>query len=245
MATLVGRDAELGRLLALLDDALLVVPGAGRAAGALVSGDAGIGKSRLVSEVSAIAVAKGVTVLCGHCAEIGDSVPYLPFADALRGVRLPPGKAARLAEAVRKRPVLARLLPDGSGSQEDEEHRAGLAREQMFGAVLGLLAELAADAPVLLILEDLHWADASTRDLLTFLSRMLDRERVAMVLTYRTDDLHRRHPLRPVVAELLRLSTVTPVELPVVAVGRDGPSSSPPFRTAPPPVPSPPPSSTG
>jgi DNA-binding CsgD family transcriptional regulator len=214
MATLVGRDAELGRLLALLDDALLVVPGAGRAVGALVSGDAGIGKSRLVSEVSAIAVAKGVTVLCGHCAEIGDSVPYLPFADALRGVRLPPGKATRLAEAVRKRPVLARLLPDGSGGQEAGTDRSGLAREQMFGAVLGLLAELAADAPVLLILEDLHWADASTRDLLTFLSRMLDRERVAMVLTYRTDDLHRRHPLRPVVADLLRLPTVTAVELP-------------------------------
>ncbi|MCW2932576.1 MAG: ATPase-like protein [Actinomycetia bacterium] len=214
MATLVGRDAELGRLLAFLDDALLVVPGAGRAVGALVSGDAGIGKSRLVSEVSAIAVAKGVTVLCGHCAEIGDSVPYLPFADALRGVRLPAGKATRLAEAVRKRPVLARLLPDGSGSQQGEADRSGLAREQMFGAVLGLLAELAADAPVLLILEDLHWADASTRDLLTFLSRMLDRERVAMVLTYRTDDLHRRHPLRPVVADLLRLSTVTSVELP-------------------------------
>jgi DNA-binding CsgD family transcriptional regulator len=214
MATLVGRDAELGRLLAFLDDALLVVPGAGRAVGALVSGDAGIGKSRLVSEVSAIAVAKGVTVLCGHCAEIGDSVPYLPFADALRGVRLPPGKATRLAEAVRKRPVLARLLPDGSGSQEAEADRSGLAREQMFGAMLGLLTELAADAPVLLILEDLHWADASTRDLLTFLSRMLDRERVAMVLTYRTDDLHRRHPLRAVVADLLRLSAVTSVELP-------------------------------
>ena len=244
MATLVGRDAELGRLLALLEGASSVVPGAGRVVGALVSGDAGIGKSRLVSEVSAIAVAKGVTVLCGHCAEIGDSVPYLPFADALRGVRLPPAKAALLAEAVRKRPVLARLLPDGSGTQGAEADQSGLAREQMFGAVLGLLAELAADAPVLLVLEDLHWADASTRDLLTFLSRMLDRERVALILTYRTDDLHRRHPLRPVVADLLRLSTVTAVELPVVAVGRDG-RALPPFRTAPPPVPSPPPSSTG
>ena len=81
----------------------------------------------------------------------------------------------------------------------------------MFGAVLGLLAELAAQAPVLLILEDLHWADASTRDLLTFLSRMLHRERVAIVGTYRTDDLHRRHPLRAVVADLLRLPSVTHV----------------------------------
>ena len=79
--------------------------------------------------------------------------------------------------------------------------------------MLGLLAELAADRPVLLILEDLHWADRSTRDLITFLSRVLHRERVAVVGTYRTDDLHRRHPLRPVVAELLRLPSVAAIEL--------------------------------
>jgi DNA-binding NarL/FixJ family response regulator len=214
MPNLVGREAELGRLLALLDDVLLAGPGAGRAVSALVGGDAGIGKSRLVNEVSAIAAGKGATVLWGNCAEIGDSVPYLPFADALRGVGLPPETAGRLAEAVRKRPVLARLLPDGSAGQEAEADRSGLAREQMFGAVLGLLAELAEQSPVLLILEDLHWADASTRDLLTFLSRMLHRERVALVCTYRTDDLHRRHPLRAVIAGLARLSSVTLVELP-------------------------------
>ena len=213
MSTLVGRQAEFERLLAVLDDALLGSPGAGHTRGALVSGDAGIGKSRLVGEVAAVAEGNGVTVLRGHCAEIGDSVPYLPFADALRGVRLPPAKAAALAEAVRKRPVLARLLPDGSGGQETEVDRSGLAREQMFGAVLGLLAELAEQAPVLLILEDLHWADASTRDLLTFLSRMLHRERVVIIMTYRTDDLHRRHPLRAVVADLARLSAITLVEL--------------------------------
>jgi predicted ATPase len=67
----------------------------------------------------------------------------------------------------------------------------------MFGGVLGLLTELAAASPVLLVLEDLHWADTSTRDLVTFLSRMLHRERVALIGTYRTDDLHRRHPSGP------------------------------------------------
>jgi predicted ATPase len=67
---------------------------------------------------------------------------------------------------------------------------------------------------VLLVLEDLHWADRSTRDLLTFLSRVLHRERVAVVVTYRSDDLHRRHPLRAVVAELIRLPGVTAIELP-------------------------------
>ena len=83
----------------------------------------------------------------------------------------------------------------------------------MFGGVLGLLTELAAAAPVLLVLEDLHWADASTRDLVTFLSRMLHRERVALIGSYRSDDLHRRHPLRPVVAELQRLPSVISVDL--------------------------------
>ena len=87
-----------------------------------------------------------------------------------------------------------------------------MARQQMFGAVLGTLAELAAASPLLLVLEDLHWADATTRHLLTFLG-MLHRERIAIVGTYRTDDLHRRHPLGEVVAELGRLPSVTLVEL--------------------------------
>ena len=90
---------------------------------------------------------------------------------------------------------------------------SGMARQQMFGAVLGALAEFAATSPVLLVLEDLHWADATTRHLVTFLARMLRRERVAIVGTYRTDDLHRRHPLGEVVAELGRLPSVALVEL--------------------------------
>jgi DNA-binding NarL/FixJ family response regulator/tetratricopeptide (TPR) repeat protein len=201
MGTLVGRDAELARLRGLLHDAA-----AGRAVTGLVSGDAGIGKSRLVAEAMQIAERDGFTVLCGQCAEIGDSVPYLPFADAFRAA--PP----YIEKAVKARPVLSRLLPDGDG-QAHEADWAGLTRQQMFGAVLSLLSELAVDSPVLLVIEDLHWADATTRHLLTFLARMLHRERVAIIGTYRTDDLHRRHPLRGVIAELLRLPMVALVEL--------------------------------
>jgi DNA-binding CsgD family transcriptional regulator len=201
MGTLVGRDAELARLRGLLNDAA-----AGHAVTGLVSGDAGIGKSRLVAEAMQIAGRDGFTVLCGQCAEIGDSVPYLPFADAFRTA--PP----HVAQAVKARPVLSRLLPDGDG-QAQEADWAGLARQQMFGAVLSLLSELAAASPVLLVIEDLHWADATTRHLVTFLARMLHRERVAIIGTYRTDDLHRRHPLRDVIAELLRLPMVALVEL--------------------------------
>ncbi len=201
---MVGRDDELGRLLTLLDDAE-----AGRSVAALVSGDAGVGKSRLVGEVTRLAAGRGFTVLSGQCAELGDSVPYLPLADALRGA----AQSTGVRDALSSRPALGRLLPEGGDEPRNEEDRSGLARQQMFGGVLGLLTELAAANPVLLVLEDLHWADASTRDLITFLSRMLHRERVALIGTYRSDDLHRRHPLRPVVAELQRLPSVTTVDL--------------------------------
>jgi DNA-binding CsgD family transcriptional regulator len=204
---MVGRDGELTRLLGLLEDAA-----AGRPAHALIGGDAGVGKTRLVSELAARAVDRGFLVLSGRCAELGDSIPYLPLADALREGSTGPA-AGPLAEALAARPVLTRLLPDREAVPADGSEISGLAQQQLFGAVLGLLAELAAASPVLLILEDLHWADRSTRDLVTFLSRVLHRERVAVVATYRTDDLHRRHPLRPVVAELLRLPSVTAIEL--------------------------------
>ena len=201
---MVGRDDELGRLLTLLDDAE-----AGRSVAALVSGDAGVGKSRLVGEVTRLGAGRGFTVLSGQCAELGDSVPYLPLADALRGA----AQSTGVRDAVSARPALGRLLPEGGEGPTIDSDRSGLARQQMFGGVLGLLAELAAAAPVLLVLEDLHWADGSTRDLVTFLSRMLHRERVALIGTYRTDDLHRRHPLRPVVVELQRLPSVISVDL--------------------------------
>src|SRR6201996_25869 len=201
---MVGRDGELGRLLTLLDEAE-----AGRSVAALVSGDAGVGKTRLINEVTRLAAGRGFTVLSGQCAELGDSVPYLPLADALRGA----AQSTGVRDALSSRPALGRLLPEGGEGPIADSDRSGLARQQMLGGVLGLLTELAAAAPVLLVLEDLHWADASTRDLVTFLSRMLHRERVALIGTYRTDDLHRRHPLRPVIAELLRLPGVIAVDL--------------------------------
>jgi DNA-binding CsgD family transcriptional regulator/tetratricopeptide (TPR) repeat protein len=202
-----GRDSELRLLLGLLDAAA-----EGQPAQALVSGDAGAGKTRLVSELASAAAARGFTVLSGRCAELGDSIPYLPLADALRNATAAPGAGQALREAVAARPVLERLLPDRDAELPPAD-LPGLAQQQLFGAVLGLLSELAASQPVLLVLEDLHWADRSTRDLVTFLSRVLHRERVAVAATYRSDDLHRRHPLRPVVAELLRLPSVIAIQL--------------------------------
>ncbi|MGD0688095.1 MAG: AAA family ATPase, partial [Streptosporangiaceae bacterium] len=205
---LIGREHELGRLVAALDQAA-----AGEPVVALVSGDAGIGKTRLIAELAVLAAGREFTVLSGRCAELGDSVPYLPLADALRNATAGPSATESLLAALAARPVLGRLLPDRGSAEQPGGDVPGMAQQQLFGAVLGMLAEIAADRPVLLILEDLHWADRSTRDLVTFLSRVLHRERVAVIATYRTDDLHRSHPLRGVVRELLRLPTVTAIEL--------------------------------
>ncbi len=205
---LVGRAAELSRLRGLLTAAA-----AGQPVVALVSGDAGVGKTRLVAELAADAAERGFAVLVGRCAELADTVPYLPLADALRGASSGPSAGNRVHEALAARPVLSRLLPDAGSDESVGADPPGLAQQQLFGAVLGMLAELAEASPVLLVLEDLHWADRSTRDLVTFLSRVMHRERLALVVTYRTDDMHRRHPLRPVITELLRLPGVTSVGL--------------------------------
>jgi DNA-binding CsgD family transcriptional regulator len=205
VSKLVGRDMEFGRLTRVLDQAAAEEPMV-----ALVSGDAGMGKTRLVAELATVAAARGFMVLSGRCAELGDSVPYLPLADALHSAAT---ATPALADAIAARPVLGLLLPDRGATQMAGGEAPGMAQQQLFGAVLGMLAELAEKTPVLLVLEDMHWADRSTRDLLTFLSRVLHRERVAVIATYRTDDLHRGHPLRAVAAELLRLPSVSAVEV--------------------------------
>ncbi|MGN9783793.1 helix-turn-helix transcriptional regulator [Nonomuraea sp. ZG12] len=192
--TLVGRSVELARLARVLEAAA-----AGTAGVALVGGDAGIGKTRLVTELVAEARRRGFNVLVGQCAELGDALPYLPLADALRGAE--PG----VREAAAAHPMLGQLLPGTESAPS-----AGLTQQRLFGSLLGLLSEV---QPVVFVIEDLHWADRSTRDLLVFLSRMVQTERVCVVGTYRTDDLHRRHPLRSVLAELKRLPSVTHVEL--------------------------------
>src|SRR6201995_3015185 len=99
-----GGDEELRRLLTLLDDAE-----AGRSVAALVSGDAGVGKSRLVSEVTRLAAGRGFTVLSRQCAELGGSVPYLPLADALRGA----AQSTGVRDALASRSALISLPPEG------------------------------------------------------------------------------------------------------------------------------------
>jgi len=209
---LVGRADELARLQAHVDRAV-----DGRPSAVLVAGDAGVGKTRLLDELARRATGRGVRVLTGHCVDLGDvGLPYLPFVDLLRPVVADPGLAPGLAG----HPVLAGLLTGRPDSSLDHADRGGsLARVtlrppaddgrlQLFEAVAALLAELAADTPLLVVLEDLHWADRSSRDLLRYLLARLVDDPIAVVASYRADDLHRRHPLRPLLAELVRLPGV-------------------------------------
>ncbi|MCC2270568.1 AAA family ATPase [Streptomyces sp. CT1-17] len=207
---LVGREDELARLTGVLDRAR-----AGEARAVLVAGDAGVGKTRTLDEVAGRAAAAGTTVLTGHCVDLGDvGLPYLPFTEVL-GVL---AADERFAAVLAAHPVADRLL----GGGPEEGGAAAPSRLRLFEGVAALLTDLAGVAPLLLVLEDLHWADQSSRDLLRFLlSRgVLQRpagtaptRRLALFASYRADDLHRRHPLRPLLAELVRLPGVERLEL--------------------------------
>jgi DNA-binding CsgD family transcriptional regulator len=205
-APLVGRAVEFGRLTAVLDRAR-----AGEPAAVLLAGDAGVGKTRLLGELASWATSAGFTVLVGHCVDLGVAgLPYLPFAEALQQLTDPQSEPT---VDLSSRPALARLLPRPGAGVVADVPSGDFGQLQLFDAVAGLLAELSAERPLLLIIEDLHWADQSTRDLLAFLLTRLRSERLAIVASYRADDLHRRHPLRPLLGELVRLPAVERVDV--------------------------------
>ncbi|WP_037835867.1 helix-turn-helix transcriptional regulator [Streptomyces sp. NRRL F-5650] len=181
----------------------------------LLGGEAGVGKTRLVEEFAAAAHRRGAVVALGGCVEIGaDGLPFAPFSTALRALRrhLPGELAAAAAgqeeELARLLPELAEGTPVTGGGRHDEESMA-----RLFELTARLLERVAARHTVVLVLEDLHWADASTRHLIAYLFRTLRTGRLVVLATYRSDDIHRRHPLRPLLAELDRLRTVRRLEL--------------------------------
>ena len=208
--TFVGRTAELEWLADALESA-----SGNRPATRLVGGDAGIGKTRLIGEFIAGARDAGSHVLIGDCFQLGETgLPYAPFVGALRPLlRTVPRE--RLAELIGPgHSELSHLLPDlGPPPTRGNGSAAGVAQARLFEIVFGLLRRLADERPLVLVLEDLHWADSSTRDLLRFLVRNARDARLLIVGTYRSDELHRRHPLRPLLAELARLEGVDVVEL--------------------------------
>ncbi|MGW6915630.1 ATP-binding protein [Kitasatospora sp. NPDC054939] len=174
-----GREREMRELLGAVSQA--------RPAVVLVEGEAGIGKSRLVAEASARLEAEGLRVLAGGCHPLREPLAYGPVVDALRriGPWLPP-----VEELGASAGALAPLLPDLAGAlpEPPPEPLPGSSGSgmQRFRVVSGVRALLEAVAPAVLVVEDLHWADAATRELLLLLARDMPTDS-ALVLTYRAE----------------------------------------------------------
>jgi predicted ATPase/DNA-binding CsgD family transcriptional regulator len=203
---LVGRETELGQLRDALKRARADEPVA-----VLVGGEAGVGKTRLVEEFRQHVEAEDSRVLVGHSLELGeDGLPFAPFAAILRDLLRRDGVTAFAGYEVE----LARLLPElaaaaGPGPAAGWDSNRG----HLFEVVSALVERLAADRPLVLVVEDLHWADRSTRDLIRFLVRSLRATRSLLIGTYRSDELHRGHPLRAFLAELDRVRSVERLDL--------------------------------
>ncbi|MEV0667213.1 ATP-binding protein [Actinomadura luteofluorescens] len=191
-----GRGAELRALRAAHERAC-----AGEAAAVLVGAEAGGGKTRLVAEFT-----RGLRTLTGACLDLGvASLPYAPFGAVLRSAGREAIVSLTPAAAL---PELARLMPGLTAAAPPPDDGAGQVR--LFEHVLTLVERLAAAGPVTLVIEDAHWADGSTRDLLTFLFRNPPRAAVLPVVTFRPEE----PGTRPWLAELARLPHVTRLDLP-------------------------------
>jgi DNA-binding SARP family transcriptional activator len=195
---LVGRVQELARLELAFEAAT-----AGRGTTALIFGPAGIGKTMLATRLVERARGRGATVLTGRCIDlVGAGLPYLPLVEPLRQLGHSPALAG-LRELPRLLPDLASgpPLPHGDGTES---------RLRLFAEVLTVLERLSEDAPVVLVLEDLHWADGSTLDLVAFLAHAVQERRILLVATYRTGAGQEVHRLG---AGLRRVSATVMVEL--------------------------------
>jgi DNA-binding CsgD family transcriptional regulator/predicted negative regulator of RcsB-dependent stress response len=213
-AAFVGRVDELGILNRALADAAQ-----GLATTVLLGGEAGVGKSRLVDLFARLAREKGARVLAGACLQLGEEgLPFGAVTEALRSL------AAAVELPVLRRLAgedageLQRLVPDlrPAGQRDVRPDRLPLdtsSQLRLFEALLRLMHHAAADAPLVLVLEDMHWADASTRGLLVFLAHNLRSAGVVVVATFRSDELHRRHPLRPALSRITRGERVERLDL--------------------------------
>jgi DNA-binding CsgD family transcriptional regulator len=190
----VGRRDELAQLAS----AGAEVAGSGHGQMVVIAGDAGMGKSRLVQEFCDQANRDGWTTATGGCVDVAaGALTYAALIEIFRHLGRHLGREVMAKLAGAGIDDLAALLPGMPGVQPGA---GGLLLERM----LDFLTRLGELAPAAVVVEDLHWADSSTRDLISFLARNIRTARVLLIVTYRADDLHRRHPLKPLLAELER-----------------------------------------
>ena len=206
----VGRVVERAQLEAALDAAERGEPGL-----ILIGGQAGIGKTRLVTELATVAKTRGAQVIRGQCLDMkAATLPFAPFVDILRGL-LP---SQPVDGVVRKDSAdiaeLAGLVPTITHSRApDALIASGGDQLSLFHAVLESFARAAQDRLLLLVIEDLHWADASSLDLLRFVAGAMSTERLLVFATFRSDELHDGHPLPALLGELVRLPHVARLDL--------------------------------
>jgi DNA-binding CsgD family transcriptional regulator/tetratricopeptide (TPR) repeat protein len=192
---LVGRQREREHLRRALE----------RAAGGemllvTIGGDPGVGKTRLVLDMADTAAGLGFRVLTGGCLDVGDgTLPFGPIVEALRPLGTEADEQWR-AQILGASPALATLFPELGPVKAT---RGATGEGQVIEMLRGILDRLAARQPVLLVVEDAHWADTSTRHVLLYLARNL-RAPVCLVVTYRMEELQERYPLRLLLSELHR-----------------------------------------
>ena len=215
----VGRESEISRLE---DSLLMAIRGEGNLVA--LSGDAGVGKSRLAIELKLRAEKLRAQVMSGACSEAELALPYLPFLEAI-GDYLATAELKRLKRRLGvSRRELARLFPQlGDETAAASTGDGQQARQRLYESLLGLLRIVAEEKGLLLVIEDLHWADDSTRELVDYLSRRLGTNRILILATYRGNEVLGSHPLLPVIQGWRRSRLADFVELePLdsVAVGR-------------------------
>ena len=206
---LIRRDDEL----AVLEEALLAAR-RGESRFVALAGEAGIGKTRLARELAGEARDLGCTVLAGACSDAELTLPYLPFLEAI-GNYLDATDTRRLSDELGAGgAALAQIFPRlASGASPEQSPDPGQAKLRLFEAIVSLLALPARESTLLLVIEDVHWADASTRELLDYLARRLTDLPTLILVTYRRDELNRRHPLMPVLQGWRRSGVADVVEL--------------------------------
>lgn len=198
---LIGRGPQIEWLARVVDE---VRTGKGQTL--LVTGEAGIGKSRLVAEAKADAERLGLTVIQGHCFESDRSLPYAPLLDLLRTylAQCPPEEIAlRLgsaaAELVKILPELGALLPAVTPTTALDAEQE---KRRIFQALTQVFAQVTGNQPLLAIVEDVHWSDDTSLEFLRYLARGIAAQPMLLLLTYRQDETP--PPLRHLLTELDR-----------------------------------------
>jgi DNA-binding SARP family transcriptional activator len=209
----VGRDREWALLADLLRRAM---DGQGRIV--LVSGEPGIGKTRLLEELAGLATARGAHVLVGQCYELEQNAAYAPIVEALRGLlpslsaspsACPPGQLAAVAELLPELRDLGLDLPPYQPLPPDEE------RTRLLASLAQVVRRCADREPLLLVLDDLQWADPSTLQLVHYLGRKAGNQPLLLAGAYRSTGVDPGHPLATLRDQLARLGVL--VELPLSA----------------------------